>query len=75
MTKKQGQTPANGPKEWATGTKIEVEFDSTFHPVGNRASELKTAMGNIIRNGYRVPLTYIDWDSVPTDVLDSIWSE
>lgn len=50
-------------------------FDSTFQPVGARAAQLKSQLGQIVRDGYRIPLIIIDWKSVGDDVKEGIWTE
>lgn len=64
-----------GISEWNTGVKVEIKFDSTFQPVGDRAAQLKSQLGQIVRDGQRIPLTIIDWKSVGAEVKDGIWKE
>lgn len=54
------RSPAKGMKEWGTGVRIKIDFDATFQPVGKKAPALKGQLGQIVRNGRRVPLTYVD---------------
>ncbi|CAK9180294.1 unnamed protein product, partial [Ilex paraguariensis] len=75
VSTKRGRGPAKGPMEWGTGVKLKVEFDSKFQPIGKNEKWLKSALENIVRNEHRVPFTYIDWASIPVDILDTIWKE
>ncbi|GMP47408.1 hypothetical protein CsSME_00015158 [Camellia sinensis var. sinensis] len=36
---------------------------------------LTTQLGIIVRNGNIVPLTFVDWNSVPDDIVDAIWKD
>ncbi|KAM5577136.1 hypothetical protein ABKV19_007805, partial [Rosa sericea] len=66
---------SKGIPEWNTGVKVEIMFDSTFQPIGDRAAQLKSQLGQIVGDGQRIPLTIIDWKSVGADVKDGIWKE
>ncbi|CAN1121531.1 hypothetical protein LINPERPRIM_LOCUS2231, partial [Linum perenne] len=43
--------------------------------VGENASKLKFQLGKIVRDGYRIPLTILDWKCVDQEVKDDIWKE
>ena len=43
--------------------------------MGDRAAQLKSQLGQIVRDGHRIPLTMIDWKSVGDDVKEGIWTE
>lgn len=66
---------SKGIPEWNTGVKIDIKFDSSFQPVGDRATQLKSQLGQIVRDGHRIPLTIIDWKAVGNDVKEGIWTE
>ena len=62
-------------KEWGTGVKLAVRFNETFHPLGKAGSRLAGQLGNMLRNGFHVPLTYLDWNYVPESTKDFIWKD
>ncbi|XP_062028834.1 uncharacterized protein LOC133744808 [Rosa rugosa] len=64
-----------GIPEWNTGVKIKIMFDSNFQPIGERATQLKSQLGQIVRDGQRIPLTLLDWKAVGPDVKEGIWKE
>nr|XP_011461038.1 PREDICTED: uncharacterized protein LOC105350533 [Fragaria vesca subsp. vesca] len=70
-----GRGHSKGIPEWNTGVKVEVLLDSNFQPVGDRAAQLKSQLGKIVRDGQRIPLTIMDWKSVGKKVKDEIWKE
>nr|XP_011457665.1 PREDICTED: uncharacterized protein LOC105349524 [Fragaria vesca subsp. vesca] len=61
--------------EWYTGEKVNIIFDSKFQSVGERATQLKSQLGKIVRHGRRIPLTIMDWKSVDDKVKEGIWNE
>ncbi|KAG5565747.1 hypothetical protein RHGRI_001610 [Rhododendron griersonianum] len=73
--KKCGQGSAKGIHQWGTGTKLKVMFDNDFQPLGDEGSRLKGQLGPMLRNPHRVPLTYLDWNSVPEEIKSAIWKE
>ncbi|KAK9911229.1 hypothetical protein M0R45_035150 [Rubus argutus] len=67
---------SKGIPEWNTNVKVHVQFNGVnFQPVGERAGQLKSQLGQIVRNGHRVPLNIIDWKKVGDDVKEGIWEE
>ncbi|THG22276.1 hypothetical protein TEA_017588 [Camellia sinensis var. sinensis] len=42
---------------------------------GDNVAKLTTQLGIIVRNGNIVPLTFVDWNSVPDDIVDAIWKD
>ncbi|KAL6184927.1 hypothetical protein ACLB2K_041062 [Fragaria x ananassa] len=64
-----------GIPEWNTREKVNIMFDSKFQPVGERATQLKSQLGKIVRDGRRIPLTIMDWKSVDDKVKEGIWNE
>ena len=67
---------SKGIPEWNTNVKVYVQFNGVnFQPVGERAGKLKSQLGQIVRNGHRVPLNIIDWKKVGDDVKERIWEE
>ncbi|KAI8552073.1 hypothetical protein RHMOL_Rhmol06G0236100 [Rhododendron molle] len=73
--KKCGRGSAKGIHHWRTGTKLKVMFDNDFQPLGDEGSRLKGQLGTMLRNPHRVPLTYVDWNSVPEEIKSAIWKE
>lgn len=73
--KKCGRGSAKGIHQWGTGTKLKVMFDNDFQPLGDEGSRLKGQLGTMLRNPHRVPLTYLDWNSVPEEIKSAIWKE
>nr|XP_011465505.1 PREDICTED: uncharacterized protein LOC101297846 [Fragaria vesca subsp. vesca] len=61
--------------EWNTGEKVNIIFDSKFQPVRERATQLKSQLGKIVRDGRRIPLTIMDWKYVDDKVKEGIWNE
>ncbi|XP_028124570.1 uncharacterized protein LOC114321604 [Camellia sinensis] len=43
--------------------------------VGDNVAKLTTQLGIIVRNGNIVPLTFLDWNNVPDDIIDAIWKD
>ena len=70
-----GRGCAKGGSEWGTGTKLDIHFDENYCPIGDNVSKLTTQVGSIVRNGNIVPLTFLDWNTVPDDILDAIWKD
>ncbi|THF94665.1 hypothetical protein TEA_002879 [Camellia sinensis var. sinensis] len=66
---------AKGIKEWGTGKKLDIQFDENYCPIGDNVAKLTTQLGIIVRNGNIVPLTFVDWNSVPDDIVDAIWKD
>ncbi|KAL6194344.1 hypothetical protein ACLB2K_035428 [Fragaria x ananassa] len=64
-----------GIPEWNTGENVNIMFDSKFQPVGERATQLNSQLGKIVRDGRRIPLTIMDWKSVDKKVKEGIWNE
>ena len=50
-------------------------FDSKFQPIGERAAQLKSQLGKMVRDGRRIPLTILDWKAVDLKVKEEIWDE
>ncbi|KAF7153209.1 hypothetical protein RHSIM_Rhsim01G0079300 [Rhododendron simsii] len=73
--KKCGRGSAKGIHQWGTGTKLKVMFDNDYQPLGDEGSRLKGQLGTMLRNPHRVPLTYLDWNSVPEEIKSAIWKE
>ncbi|KAL6225623.1 hypothetical protein ACLB2K_004472 [Fragaria x ananassa] len=44
-------------------------------PAPKRATQLKSQLGKIVRDGRRIPLTIMDWKSVDDKVKEGIWNE
>lgn len=61
--------------KWNTGHKYALEFDEHFQLVGEFATKFMSQLGILIRDGQRVPLTYVDWPSVDDSIKESIWKE
>ncbi|XP_028052403.1 uncharacterized protein LOC114256910 [Camellia sinensis] len=61
--------------EWGTGKKLHIQFDGNYCPIGDNVAKLTTQLGIIVRNGNIVPLTFVDWNSVPDDIVDAIWKD
>lgn len=38
-------------------------------------AESKSHFGIIAQNGFKVPLTYVEWTDMPKDMLNYIWEE
>ncbi|XP_062004726.1 uncharacterized protein LOC133721963 isoform X2 [Rosa rugosa] len=75
-TSKVARGHSKGIPEWNTGVKVHVQFNGiNFQPVGERAGQLKSQLGQIVRNGHRVPLNILDWKKVGNDVKEEIWEE
>ncbi|KAF7138780.1 hypothetical protein RHSIM_Rhsim07G0167600 [Rhododendron simsii] len=74
-TKKCGGGSVKGIHRWGTGTKLKVMFDNDFQPLGDEGNRLKGQLGTMLRNPHRVPLTYLDWNSVPEEIKSAIWKE
>ncbi|XP_028115395.1 uncharacterized protein LOC114313236 isoform X1 [Camellia sinensis] len=49
------QGNVRGIKEWNTGARMDIQFDSTFHPVGDQDASLNGQLGQIVRNGTKFP--------------------
>ena len=60
---------------WNSGAKYAVEFNELFVPVGVNAKQLRSQLGILVRDGQRLPLTTLDWNSFGDDVMDGIWEE
>ncbi|KAI8549155.1 hypothetical protein RHMOL_Rhmol06G0004500 [Rhododendron molle] len=73
--KKCGRGSAKGIHQWGTGSKLKVMFDNDFQPLGDEGTKLKGQLGTMLRNPHRVPLTYLDWNSVPEEIKSAIWKE
>ncbi|KAF7152725.1 hypothetical protein RHSIM_Rhsim01G0079900 [Rhododendron simsii] len=73
--KKCGRGSAKGIHQWGTGTKLKLMFNNDFQPLGDEGSRLKGQLGTMLRNPHRVPLTYLDWNSVPEEIKSAIWKE
>ncbi|XP_028064956.1 uncharacterized protein LOC114268054 [Camellia sinensis] len=41
----------------------------------DNVAKLTTQLGIIVRNGNIVPLTFLDWNNVPDDIVDAIWKD
>ncbi|KAF5931753.1 hypothetical protein HYC85_027924 [Camellia sinensis] len=72
---RRGRGCAKGIKEWGTGKKLHIQFDGNYCPIGDNVAKLTTQLGIIVRNGNIVPLTFVDWNSVPDDIVDAIWKD
>ncbi|CAL5379275.1 unnamed protein product [Camellia sinensis] len=49
------QGNVRGIKEWNTGARMDIQFDSTFQPVGDQDASLNGQLGQIVRNGTKFP--------------------
>ncbi|KAF5932919.1 hypothetical protein HYC85_029090 [Camellia sinensis] len=72
---RRGRGCAKGIKEWGTGKKLDIQFDGNYCPIGDNVAKLTTQLGIIVRNGNIVPLTFLDWNNVPADIIDAIWKD
>ncbi|CAL5381115.1 unnamed protein product [Camellia sinensis] len=72
---RRGRGCAKGIKEWGTGKKLDIQFDGNYCPIGDNVAKLTTQLGIIVRNGNIVPLTFLDWNNVPNDIIDAIWKD
>lgn len=70
-----GRGHSKGIPEWNTGEKVHIMFDSKFQPIGERAAQLKSQLGKMVRDGRRIPLTILDWKAVDLKVKEEIWDE
>ncbi|XP_028083311.1 uncharacterized protein LOC114284577 [Camellia sinensis] len=50
-----GQGYVRGIKEWNTGARMGIQFDSTFQPVGDQDASLNGQLGQVVRNGTKFP--------------------
>ncbi|XP_058190950.1 uncharacterized protein LOC131308153 isoform X2 [Rhododendron vialii] len=73
--KKCGRGSVKGIHQWGSGSKLKVMFDNDFQPLGDEGNKLKGQLGTMLRNPHRVPLTYLDWNSVPEEIKIAIWKE
>ena len=71
----RGRGCAKGIKEWGTGKKLDIQFDGNYCPIGDNVAKLTTQLGIIVQNGNIVPLTFLDWNNVPDDIIDAIWKD
>ncbi|GMP46351.1 hypothetical protein CsSME_00014547 [Camellia sinensis var. sinensis] len=72
---RRGRGCAKGIKEWGTGKKLDIQFDGNYCPIGDNVAKLTTQLGIIVRNGNIIPLTFLDWNNVPDDIVDAIWKD
>ncbi|GMP38712.1 hypothetical protein CsSME_00009860 [Camellia sinensis var. sinensis] len=50
-----GQGYVRGIKEWNTGARMGIQFDSTFQPVGDQDASLNGQLEQVVRNGTKFP--------------------
>ncbi|KAG5531808.1 hypothetical protein RHGRI_026432 [Rhododendron griersonianum] len=62
-------------KSWCSGNKLKVQFDVNNKPLGDEGTTLTGQLGIMVRNSYRVPLTYLNRKSVPNHIKEGIWKE
>lgn len=55
------------------GERIIVPTNMLGQPVGPEASKLSTFLGTVARNGEMVPLTCVDWYSMPDENKAAMW--
>ncbi|THG22192.1 hypothetical protein TEA_002952 [Camellia sinensis var. sinensis] len=72
---RRGRGCAKGIKEWGTGKKLDIQFDGNYCPIWDNVAKLTTQLGIIVRNGNIVPLTFLDRNNVPDDIIDAIWKD
>ncbi|XP_028120336.1 uncharacterized protein LOC114317774 [Camellia sinensis] len=72
---RRGKGCAKAIKEWGTGTKLDIQFDKNYCPIGNNVSKLTTQLGIIVHNGNIVLLTFLDWITMPDNIIDNIWKD
>ncbi|KAG5561987.1 hypothetical protein RHGRI_004877 [Rhododendron griersonianum] len=72
---KHGRGKSLGIKGWGSGNKLKVQFDVNNKPLGDEGNSLTGQLGIMVRNSYRVPLTYLNWKSVPNHIKEGIWKE
>ncbi|THG12765.1 hypothetical protein TEA_028984 [Camellia sinensis var. sinensis] len=72
---RRGRGCAKGIREWGTSTKMDIQFDENYCPIEDNVSKLTTQLGIIVRNCNIVSHTFLDWNTVPDDILDAIWKD
>ncbi|THG08410.1 hypothetical protein TEA_015068 [Camellia sinensis var. sinensis] len=75
ISTRRGGGCAKGIREWGTGKKLDIQFDENYCPIGDNVAKLTTQLSIIVRNGNIVPLTFLDWNNVPDDIVDAIWKD
>ncbi|EYU29442.1 hypothetical protein MIMGU_mgv11b015324mg, partial [Erythranthe guttata] len=72
---KKGRGPAQFPKGWGTGKKIEVTLDKHFRVIGAGVNQYKTGIGCLARIGTKLPLNYVEFNDIPQYLRDMVWEE
>ncbi|KAF7137195.1 hypothetical protein RHSIM_Rhsim07G0133200 [Rhododendron simsii] len=72
---KHGLGKSLGIKGWGSGSKLKVQFDVNNKPLGDEGNSLTGQLGIMVQNSYRVPLTYLNWKSIPNHIKEGIWKE
>ncbi|KAI8569421.1 hypothetical protein RHMOL_Rhmol02G0277800 [Rhododendron molle] len=72
---KHGRGKSIGIKSWCSVNKLKVQFDVNNKPLGDEGTALMGQLGIMVRNSYRVPLTYLNWKSIPNHIKEGIWKE
>ncbi|THG17990.1 hypothetical protein TEA_011606 [Camellia sinensis var. sinensis] len=70
--------PSADPSTSSQPTSVHVSSSLTSTRRGrgwDNVAKLTTQLGIIVRNGNIVPLTFLDWNNVPDDIVDAIWKD
>ncbi|KAK9145847.1 hypothetical protein Sjap_005750 [Stephania japonica] len=71
---RKGRGLAKPCSTWNNGQKLQLTFNEFLQPIGENKNKFMSQLGLIARSG-KVPLTYLTWEDVPEDTLNSLWNE
>ncbi|KAM7257557.1 hypothetical protein ACFE04_013298 [Oxalis oulophora] len=59
----------------AAGEKLPIELDENGCPINENSGDYTRFLGTVARRSYLCPLSYLRWDHIPKEKLDSIWDD
>ncbi|KAM7270108.1 hypothetical protein ACFE04_029322 [Oxalis oulophora] len=57
------------------GNKLDVELDGEGRPINDGGSDYTRFLGTIARRPYLFPLSYLRWDHISDEHIESVWAQ
>ncbi|KAM7260848.1 hypothetical protein ACFE04_026323 [Oxalis oulophora] len=57
------------------GNKLDVELDGEGRPINDGGSDYSRFLGTVARRPYLFPISYLRWDNISDEHIDSVWTQ
>ncbi|KAM7261596.1 hypothetical protein ACFE04_020673 [Oxalis oulophora] len=61
--------------EMKADNKLDVELDGEGRPINDGGSDYSRFLGTVARRPYLFPISYLRWDNISDEHIDSVWTQ